>query len=353
MLILNSKNIVEKEANKTKYTEYFIEKFLIKNSNKNVLYVHTPFCLSKCKYCKYMSTCNYTEKDLDNFYNSILPAHIKLYSDIFSNIIFDEVYFGGGTPTIVDAGTLSKVFNSIPNFDKIPIKCIETSPNTLSYEHISLFQKYNFSFVSVGIQSLSKKICSKYNRFYLNNKDFANLSKALQESQLYFNYDFICFLDKGDIRDLLQFEKEIDYVMEHGKPSCITVHQYYQSIFTTERTKYLIHATKRLIEKHPNYICVNSLLEDSEVENDTLYNAEYKLVSKEYDFYHYMFNKYAIMPVEGYNILSIGYYKDQSTFSNAGNLWYFADKGQISIQPFDHFYRDNFIKIRAVKGLKL
>ena len=31
MLIINSKNIVEKEANKTKYTEYFIEKFLIKN----------------------------------------------------------------------------------------------------------------------------------------------------------------------------------------------------------------------------------------------------------------------------------------------------------------------------------
>ena len=353
MLIINNNDIKKNEVDNFNCMEFFIKKYKENNTNKNVLYVHTPFCLSKCRYCNYMSTSKYTQEDLDIFYNKVLPQHLEIYSDIFSNIIFDEVYFGGGTPTIVNAEILSNLFNSIPNFNKIPLKCIEATPNTLTSEHIDLFKKNNFNYVSIGIQSLNKEICEKHNRFYLNNMDFIKLSKTMQQSQLYFNYDFICFLDKGDIRDLLQFEKEIEYVMEYGKPSCINIHQYYQSTFTTERTRYLINTLKRLLEKHPNYICVNSLLDDTEIEKDTLYNAEYKLVSKEYDLYHYMFNKYAILPVEGYNILSIGYYKDQYTFSNAGNLWYCANTNEISKHPFDHFYRDNFIKIRNEKGLKL
>lgn len=353
MLIVNDGFSKKNDEVDSNYTDFFISQFLKNNTNKNVLYVHTPFCLTKCKYCKYESTSNYTQDDLDIFYNKEIPQQIEIYKDIFSNIIFDEVYFGGGTPTIVDAQTLSDLFNRIPNFSKIPLKCIEASPNTLTYEHITLFKKFNFNFVSIGIQSLSREICTKHNRFHLNNKQFLNLSRVLQESQLYFNYDFISFLDKGDIRDLLQFEKEIDYVMEYGKPTCITIHQYYQSLFYTERTRYLINILKKLIEKHSNYMCVNSRLEDSEVENDTLYNAEYRLVSKEYDLYHYMFNKYATMPVEGYNILSIGYYKNQSTFSNIGDLWYLAGKNKIILQTVDHFYRENFIKIREEKGLQL
>ena len=353
MLIVNDDNVRKNEVDDSKYMEIFIKKFVKNNTNKNVLYVHTPFCLTKCRYCNYMSTSKYTQDDIDEFYNKVLPHHLETYSEIFSEIIFDEVYFGGGTPTIVNADTLSNLFNSIPNFSKIPLKCIEATPNTLTYEHIELFKKYNFNYVSIGIQSLNKDICEKHNRYYLNSMEFIKLSKVMQQSQLYFNYDLICFLDKGDIRDLLQFEKELEYIIEFGKPSCVNIHQYYQSTFTTERTRYLINTLKRIVEKYPDYKCVNSLLDDSEIEYDTLYNAEYKLVSKEYDLYHYMFNKYAVLPVEGYNILSIGYYKEQYTFSSIGNLWYSANTNEISKHPFDHFYRDNFIRIRNKKGLKL
>lgn len=351
MLIINDKQIQANENSDSRYLDFFIKKFIKNNSNKNVLYVHTPFCLSKCRYCNYMSTSKYSSDDLMKFYNEVLQQHLEIYGDILSNTVFDEIYFGGGTPTIADAKTLSKLFDSIPNFSKIPIKCIEATPNTLTYEHIDLFEKYKFNYVSIGIQSLDKAICKKHNRYHLSNEDFLKLSKVMQQSQLYFNYDFICFLDKGDIRDLVQFEKELDYVMEFGKPSCISVHQYYQSTFTTERTRYLIHTLKRLLERHSNYICVNSLLDDSEIENDTIYYAEYKLVSQDYNFQHYMFNKYAVLPVEGYNILSIGYYKDQYTFSNIGNLWFCANSNEISKHPFEHFYREDFIKIRTQKGL--
>lgn len=352
MLIITNLN-QEKEFDDFNCTDFFIKKYLKKNTNKNVLYIHTPFCLSKCSYCNYMSTSKYTQDELDIFYSQVLPDQLEIYKDIFTNITFDEIYFGGGTPTIASADILKGIFKQIPNFAEIPMKCIEATPNTITHEHIDLFKTNKFNYVSIGIQSLNKEICEKHNRFYLNNDNFIKLSKIMQQSQLYFNYDFICFLDKGDIRDLLQFEKEIDYVMEYAEPTCINIHQFYQSTFTGERTQYLIRTIKRLLEKHPKYLCVNSLLNDAEIENDTLYNAEYKLVSKEYNLYHYMFNKYAALPIEGYNILSLGYYKKQYTFSNAGNMWFCANTNQISKHPFNHFFRDDFINIRMELGLKI
>lgn len=68
MLIVNDGFSKKNDEVDSNYTDFFISQFLKNNTNKNVLYVHTPFCLTKCKYCKYESTSNYTQDDLDIFY---------------------------------------------------------------------------------------------------------------------------------------------------------------------------------------------------------------------------------------------------------------------------------------------
>lgn len=77
---------------------------------------------------------------------------------------FDEVYFGGGTPTILSPKQLNQIFDMIPDFGKIPNKCIEASPNTLTLEHIELLARKKFSFLSLGIQSLDEKLLKRYGR---------------------------------------------------------------------------------------------------------------------------------------------------------------------------------------------
>ncbi len=135
--------------------EYFCKLFLeYQNVFENVLYIHNPFCPRKCRYCHCQSMVTNSKEEVNEFYYKLLPAHFALYGELMSYVHFDQVYFGGGTPTYADTDMLEFVFNSIPYFSEIDNKCIEASPSTLSREHLYLFQKYKFKFLSMGIQSL-------------------------------------------------------------------------------------------------------------------------------------------------------------------------------------------------------
>lgn len=334
----------------TKKKEYFINRYNRENGKK-VLYIHTPFCTRKCSYCVCQSVSGGNPDLIKNFYHGVLYEQLYEYNSIFETTIFEQVYFGGGTPTIVTTDELEKLFDKIPNFNKIPIKCVEASPETLTESHLELFIKYNFTFISVGIQSLSRKICKKQNRFYITTGQILSLSKCLAEKKVYFNYDLIAFMDKGDIRDLKQFEEELGFVMENCQPSSITIHQLFQSVFTLERTKELICAIKRALEKNINYTCINSNLLEEDIYFDTLYQAEYRLVCQDKKFMHYMWNKYSSMPVKGYDILSLGYTERFHTISNAGKLFYSPGEDKIKNIEYNNYFYDSFEEIRRKKGL--
>ena len=331
--------------------ELFINSFLNSSrENKKVLYIHTPFCQQKCKYCTCGSKANFSLSEYKKFYEETLPFQIAEYNEIFNKVQFDQVYFGGGTPTIAEAQVLESVFKLIPNFEMIPNKCLEASPHTLTIEHADLLKKYKFSFISIGIQSLEKSMCTKYNRQYVSHQELSNLSTYLRNNNIYFNYDLIAFLDKGDIRDLQSFQKEINYVLDM-KPSCITIHQYYQSHFSIEKTKGLISLLNNVLSHHQDYICANSMLDPNDAEMDVLYQAEYRLVSENYNYYHYMWSKYASIPVQGYNILSLGYSKEYPTVSNSDKICYVAGEDKLSYLKYDPQIHNSFLDIRQKKGL--
>ncbi len=329
---------------------FFIDSFLKESTNKKILYVHTPFCLQKCAYCTCGSKPKNDENEFENFYKTIIPMQIEEYSDIFNTVKFDQVYFGGGTPTIASASILENLFNKIPYFFDIPCKCIEASPDTLTMEHIDLFKKFGFDFISIGIQSLDKSVCLKHGRPPISHEELANMSYWLKKQGLYFNYDLIAFLDKGDIRDLKNFERDLLFVMK-THPSCITIHQFYQSHFSKEKTKALISLLKSVLSKNKEYMCSNSNLKTSDAEDDMIFQAEYRLVSEKPNFSHYMWNKYASIPVQGYNILSIGYTNEFPTVSNTNNICYIPSKGKLSVIEFDPFIYSNNKSIRESKGL--
>lgn len=234
------------------------------------------------------------------------------------------MYFGGGTPTILSYELLNRVFDMIPNFDKIPNKCIEASPSTLTLEHIELLAQNKFSFLSLGIQSLDEKLLKKYGRSTLSKEELISVCGKIRDANLFFNLDLICYLDKGDIRDLPQFEDELKYVLGYLKPNSVTIHQYYQSFFTIEKTKYLLEVINRILAIFGDYVSANSQMDviQEELLKDTVKQAEYRLIrKKENEYRHYMWDKHASLPVEGYGILSIGYIPGCHTTSNV-KKWY-------------------------------
>lgn len=123
------------------------------------LYLHIPFCKSKCAYCDFNS---YACKDeaLILRYLTALNHEISLAGKRFAKAKTDTVYIGGGTPSALDENKISSVFNALENaFDLSFVKefSIECNPESITAEKLALYKKHGVNRISIGVQSLSDK----------------------------------------------------------------------------------------------------------------------------------------------------------------------------------------------------
>ncbi len=121
------------------------------------LYLHIPFCKSKCAYCDFNS---YACKDeaLILRYLTALNHEISLAGKRFAKAKIDTVYIGGGTPSALDENKISSVFDALENsFDLSFVKefSIECNPESITAEKLALYKKHGVNRISIGVQSLS------------------------------------------------------------------------------------------------------------------------------------------------------------------------------------------------------
>ena len=91
------------------------------SSNKNKaplgIYVHVPFCRSKCQYCDFYSLTAKDDKLIDSYLTAICN-HIKESGELTPGYRVDTIYFGGGTPSFLGADALATILTAIRrNFD--------------------------------------------------------------------------------------------------------------------------------------------------------------------------------------------------------------------------------------------
>lgn len=130
------------------------------------IYVHIPFCRSKCQYCDFYSV---TERD-DNLLDSYLEAvctHIKEAGALAPGYLVDTIYFGGGTPTFFGAEGLAQILNTIrKSFDVTHSAEItfEANPDSVSEKLLKRLHSEGFNRVSLGIQCDDDTILKKIGR---------------------------------------------------------------------------------------------------------------------------------------------------------------------------------------------
>ncbi|MEA2014502.1 MAG: coproporphyrinogen III oxidase family protein, partial [Thermodesulfobacteriota bacterium] len=103
------------------------------------IYIHIPFCLSKCAYCDFYSITS-IEK-IPDFIKSLLKE-MNLYRDIFDR--FDTLYLGGGTPSLLNSEQLSKIIDGVCDRFSLSVDTeitIEANPGDLSREVIESLLK--------------------------------------------------------------------------------------------------------------------------------------------------------------------------------------------------------------------
>lgn len=332
--------------------EIFKKLFPISNHWQNVLYVHTPFCPQKCKYCIYASVVPSGKEQMQEFYHTILPAQIENYRDVMENVRFHQVYFGGGTPSIADPETLEKIYNRIPDFKNIPLKATEASPYTITDEHCDLYHKYGFTYISLGVQTISSRILNKQNRLVVPLEKLEHVYQRLNRYSVICNTDLIFFLDTGHPQDLVQARKDMEYTMSQLRPVSITIHSDYYADKSAAKQEAMMDLIREMTEKYPEYECVNSLLDKAEIQFDMLNGAEYRLMRDRKDFMFHMLSRIPGSPCYGYNVLAIGAY---DTFVPESNYFYildFMDKYAFRevILRCEEIYLD-FLRVRKQLGL--
>jgi oxygen-independent coproporphyrinogen-3 oxidase len=125
------------------------------NTNYLSIYVHIPFCKSKCIYCDFNS---YALSPYPEYFEAI-KKDIEFFGGLTKRTI-NSIYIGGGTPSIVPPElielTLSQIFKNFAVKKDAEIT-IEVNPESLSSSKAELYKRCGINRVSVGIQSFNEK----------------------------------------------------------------------------------------------------------------------------------------------------------------------------------------------------
>ena len=119
------------------------------------IYIHIPFCRSKCEYCDFYSLPHADEATMDRYLKA-LCTHIRESGPQSPNYRVDTVYFGGGTPTYFGSERLSAVLSAVrESFDVDPEAEItfEANPDSVNLKLLRRLRREGFNRISLGIQS--------------------------------------------------------------------------------------------------------------------------------------------------------------------------------------------------------
>ena len=154
--------------------------FLTTKKNKTPLgiYIHVPFCRSKCQYCDFYSLTAKDDKLMDGYLKAVC-AHIKESGQLAPGYRVDTIYFGGGTPSFFGADGMATIMTAIRrNFDVDSAAEItfEANPDSVSDKLLGRLRAEGFNRVSLGVQCDDDAILKKIGRPH----DYAQAVSAVQ-----------------------------------------------------------------------------------------------------------------------------------------------------------------------------
>ena len=119
------------------------------------LYIHVPFCRSKCEYCDFYSLSGGLNHESMDLYLQAVLAHIKETSQRVVGYAVDTVYFGGGTPSFFGAQGLIRILAEIDRrfqLEKDAEITLEANPDSLNAESLNKLRRAGFNRISIGVQ---------------------------------------------------------------------------------------------------------------------------------------------------------------------------------------------------------
>lgn len=168
------------------------------------LYIHIPFCISKCAYCDFLSFADKEEK-IDKYIDALL-IELELYKEKLLEYQIKTIFIGGGTPSSIDEKYIKNILQYIKknyNIENLEEVSIEANPGTLNKQKIKTYLDSGINRISLGVQSLNDDILKSIGRIH-SSRDFYDSLKLLREMGIdNINTDLMFGLPNQSLGDVL------------------------------------------------------------------------------------------------------------------------------------------------------
>jgi oxygen-independent coproporphyrinogen III oxidase len=155
-------------------------------------YIHIPFCRKLCYYCDFHFTVSLKDK---NRLVEALILEIQQRSNEYKDLVFDTIYFGGGTPSVLSIDEVSSIFNAIIKYYQIssnPEVTFESNPDDLSPEYLYNLKTYSLvNRLSIGVQSFNNKDLKLMNRRHTAKEAIESIERSREAGFNNINIDLI------------------------------------------------------------------------------------------------------------------------------------------------------------------
>ena len=176
------------------------------------IYVHVPYCLSKCSYCDFLS---FEKKHgMDEYVKTLIDEIGRC--DLKDEI--STVYIGGGTPTALPSRLLCKILDAVAAFDltKDAEITVEANPGTLTLEYLKEIKKHGANRLSFGLQTTHPQLLKSIGRIHSMEDFEQNYHAARQAGFDNINIDLMFALPNQTVAQWQQtLEKIVTLTPEH------------------------------------------------------------------------------------------------------------------------------------------
>ena len=213
--------------------------------NKIAIYIHWPFCKSKCPYCDFNS---HVQNSIDN--QAWLDAYLKQIAS-FSHIIKDKsitsIFFGGGTPSLMPANTVNKIIDKLFSLSKTTNNIeitLEANPTSIESQKFVEFKAAGINRVSIGIQSFNETDLKFLGREHSKQEaiEALNIANSIFDN---YSFDLIYALPNQTIET---WEQKLQEAMQYAKHHL----SLYQLTIEKGTPFYLQHKNKKFILPDPD-----------------------------------------------------------------------------------------------------
>jgi oxygen-independent coproporphyrinogen III oxidase len=190
------------------------------------LYIHIPYCLQRCRYCDF-ATYVFDEIIPPQSYVDLLKKELSLKVKLFPQKKLHSIYFGGGTPSLLDASFILSLLKEIANSDLIISQdteiTLEINPATLNTKKIEDLLAGGVNRFSVGAQTFNDNHLAAAGRKH-SSMDTRQTLDLLQELGVNYSFDLLFALPRQTL-DELSFDLDIieSYSPNHLSAYCLTV----------------------------------------------------------------------------------------------------------------------------------